>query len=245
VRFGGVVALDNVSLQAPANSIHAIIGPNGAGKTTLLNCVSGSQRCDGAIRLDGHALSGLSPRRIRRLRVSRTFQHPSLVGDLTAVENVELGMYGDAPTIPLLDILPLPQTRRRDADARCAAEEALRLVRIPAARQNIPASNLSLAEQKLTDIARAIVGRPRLLLLDEPTAGLAESEMDLIADVLKSVRAASNVTIVVIAHHMGFIRSLADGAAVLDFGRVIAEGAPAEVLRQPNVISVFVGSAHV
>jgi branched-chain amino acid transport system permease protein len=243
VNYGGVRALNNVSLDVSPNTIFAILGPNGAGKTTLLNCISGAQRCEGDIRLDGRAISRASPSAIRRLRVSRTFQHPSLVGDLSALENVELGLYGDAPSSPLRDILPSPRTRKRDAATRAAAEAALRLVRIPPERDGVSASELSLAEQKLTDIARAIVARPRLLLLDEPTAGLAESEMDLVADVLRRVRESTDATIVVIAHHMGFIRSLAQSSVVLDFGEVIAQGAPDEVLRDPHVMSVFIGGA--
>jgi branched-chain amino acid transport system permease protein len=245
VHYGGVRALDDVSLKVPPSSIFAILGPNGAGKTTLLNSISGAQRCEGEIRLDEALVSGLHPRKIRRLRVSRTFQHPSLVGDLSVIENVELGLYGDAPSSPFSDILPSVGTRRRDLAARAAAQAALRLVRMPPERDNALASELSLAEQKLTDIARAIVARPRLLLLDEPTAGLAETEMDLVSDVLRRVRDTSDVTIVVIAHHMGFIRSLAQHAVVLDFGQVIAHGSPDDVLRDPAVMSVFIGGAHV
>ena len=143
----------------------------------------------------------------------------------------------------MLDLLPFGAVPRRDAAARVAAQQALDLVGLPRDRQLRSASDLSLAEQKRVDIARAIASHPRLLLLDEPTAGLAEAEMDALAEVLREVHRAGAVTIVVIAHHMGFIRTLAERAVVLDFGRVVATGTPAEVLSQPDVISVFVGGA--
>jgi branched-chain amino acid transport system permease protein len=241
VRFGGVTAIDGVSAKIARHSIHAIIGPNGAGKTTLLNCISGLQRHEGEIRFEGARIAGQTARFVRRSGMSRTFQNPSLVADLTVLENVQIGTYGTQPASPLVDVLPLRSTLRRDREAQRLAHASLDAVGFPRERRALLASDLPLPDQKIVDIARAIVGNPRLLLLDEPTAGLAESEIERIAGVLQKVR-QGGVTIVVIAHHIGFVRAVADYATVLDFGRSIAEGVPDDVTRRKEVMDVFLGS---
>jgi len=236
-----VTALDGVDLQVNRGEIYAIIGPNGAGKTTLLNCISGIQEYEGRVTLEGLSLQRMTPSQVKRAGVSRTFQHPSLVGDLTAEENVAAGTYGLHPTTPYRDVLPLPSTVRRDRDARRHAIEALDLVRFPSERRDVLASDLSLAEQKVVDIARSIVGSSRLLLLDEPTAGLGEDDIGGIVDVLRVINGKTGLTIVVIAHHVGFLRALAGPSTVLDFGRVLASGPIDEVTRRADVIKVFLG----
>ncbi|MGH3756399.1 branched-chain amino acid ABC transporter ATP-binding protein/permease [Actinophytocola sp.] len=243
VEFGGVRALDGVTVTVEHDTVHGIMGPNGAGKTTLLNCISGIQRYAGDIRLHGESIAGRTARRVRQAGVGRTFQNPSLVPDLTLRENVELGAYGLAPSSTLVDILPLPSTLRRDRHASVAAEEALDRVGFPQARRNLLASELTLAEQKMVDIARAIAGAPRLLLLDEPTAGLEHGEIDRIAEVINTFRRNRGLTVVVIAHHIGFLRDVADTATALDFGRVIAEGPPDSVTRREEVVAVFLGGS--
>ncbi|MGE4242741.1 ABC transporter permease subunit [Ramlibacter sp.] len=242
VRFGGVVAIDNVSLQVAQGTIHAIIGPNGAGKTTLLNCISGLQTHEGEIRFGEQRIVGRTARSVRRSGMSRTFQNPSLVADLTVEENVRMGTYGTSPCSPFFDIVPLRSTLRRDREAARLAHAALDAVGFPQDRRKLVARDLSLADQKIVDIARAIVGAPRLLLLDEPTAGLAESEIEVIAGVLQKVNRDNGMTIVVIAHHIGFVRAVADYATVLDFGKPIAEGLPDDVTSRKEVMDVFLGS---
>jgi len=241
VRFGGVIALNHVGLSVVRGEVYAIIGPNGAGKTTLLNCISGIQRYAGDICLGGASLHGMTPALIRRAGVSRTFQHPSLVADLTVEENVATGTYGLHPATPYRDVLPLPATLRRDEEARARAADALDLVQFPAGRRRVLAGDLSLAEQKVVDIARSVAGSSRLLLLDEPTAGLDEDDIGQVVDVIRAVNTQTGLTILVIAHHVGFLRSIAGPSMVLDFGRVLAEGPIDQVTRREDVIKVFLG----
>lgn len=243
VMFGGVRALDDVSFDVPAGKITAIIGPNGAGKTTLLNCISGVHSFEGAVTFGDTSLAGIPSIGIRKLGIARTFQHPSLVSDLTALENVELGAYGDSPAHPYLDVLGLG-ARARDSRARSVATRALNMVGFPASRWDVPAADLTLAEQKIVDIARAAAGGRRLLLLDEPTAGLEEEEIDAVARLLASLNENGELTIIVIAHHIGFVRKVAHHTVVLNFGRVLAAGEPELVTRRDDVTEVFLGAAH-
>jgi branched-chain amino acid transport system permease protein len=243
VTFGGVRALHEVSIRVMEGCTHAIIGPNGAGKTTLLNCISGLQPYSGGIQTKTSSITGLTPMLIRHQGISRTFQHPSLVDDLSAIENVELGLYGDQPCMPFLDLLPLASVRNRDRQARQDAAAALHRVGFPSSRHHVAAADLTLAEQKTVDIARATVGAKRLLLLDEPTAGLEESEVLVIADMLRRLSADGKLTIVLIAHHVGFVRQTAHFCTVLDFGKMLAHGDPDEVTKRQDVIEVFLGTA--
>jgi branched-chain amino acid transport system permease protein len=244
VSFGGVKALENVNLVARAGTIHAVVGPNGAGKTTLLNCISGIQAHSGTIELGADALTGTRTILVRRRGVARTFQHPSLVADLDVVENVELGLYGDSPSSPFLDLLPTKGIRKRDAKARAAAIAALDLVGFPPARRHLSAGSLTLAEQKVVDICRAVAAARSLLLLDEPTAGLDEKEIEHIARLLRAINERTGLTIVVIAHHIGFIKAVADKISVLDFGRVMAEGPADELFSRPEVVAAFIGEGR-
>lgn len=246
VGFGGIQALSHVSLTVAAGTVHAIIGPNGAGKTTLLNCISGIQRVDeGKITLGDAVLTGGSAQHIRRLGLARTFQHPSLVPDLSVLENVQLGTYGAEPGGVLRDLVGGPLTSERERRSRAAAEAALTLVEFSVERRRVSASELTLGEQKIIDIARALAAKPRVLLMDEPSSGLSEEEIDMVVRVLNSVRTATDLTVCVIAHHVGFIREIAERATVLDFGVVVADGTPPEVTSKPEVIEVFIGASDV
>ncbi len=243
VDFGGVAALSDVSMSVRTGDIHGVMGPNGAGKTTLLNCVSGVQPHRGNAILLGSDLSGCDSRTVSGLGVSRTFQSPSLVPDLDVMENVLIGAQRSASRWTPRN-LAYGARRRRDAHARHAARAALELLEFPQQHQHLAAIDLTLAEQKIVDVARAVAGRPSLVLLDEPTAGLDEQEVDQMALALETVRAAG-VTILVIAHHVDFLRRVADQVTVLNFGHVIATGTPDEVLARQEVIDIYLGSAHV
>ena len=240
VSFGGVSALDSVSFAVADGSVHALIGPNGAGKTTLLNCLTGLQSYQGDVLYRSASIRGASAQKIRRIGIGRTFQHPALAEDLSVRANTALGAFGSAVTLPIFDIIPSRQSRRREVDARRAATEALNLVGVSEDLHDRSAGDLSLAQQKIVDVARAIAGRPRLLLLDEPTAGLESDEMAQMADVLESVR-GSGVTVLVISHHIGFLRQVAENATVLDFGSVLASGPFGEVTSRDDVVSSFLG----
>ncbi len=243
VRFGGVAAIDGVSMSVARGSIHGIIGPNGAGKTTLLNCISGAQRCDGDIRFDGRSIMGQSSRTRSRAGIARTFQAPSLVPDLTVVENVTVGAYLPIPRHTLQGYLPTGRARKAQRQARDAALQALRMLAFPETRWDVLASDLTLAEQKTIDVARAIAGTPALVLMDEPTAGLDEEGMQDMARAVQVVQ-EGGATVVVIAHHVGFLRSIADELTVLDFGRNVTNGDPKDVLDDPTVIDIYLGGVN-
>ena len=240
VEFGGLKALDGISLDVRRGEVHAIIGPNGAGKTTFLNCISGIQPASGTISLDGHELARTPVSVRRQLGIARTFQHPSLVGDLSVLNNVQIGAYDRHTGSVTLELFGLPATRKRRRDAHDRAVAALRNLEFPVARWGTVAGDISMGEQKHVDIARAMAGKPRLLLLDEPTAGLGAEEVAAVAHAIQVVRDAG-VTILVIAHHVGFVRQVADRCTVFDFGKVIASGTPAEVLEDRHVVEIFVG----
>ncbi|HEY7199921.1 MAG TPA: ATP-binding cassette domain-containing protein, partial [Candidatus Dormibacteraeota bacterium] len=245
VVFGGVRALDRVGLRVRSATIHALVGPNGAGKTTLLNCVSGLLRATGGrVLVAGHDVGRSRTHEVRAWGVSRTFQNPSLVPDLSVLDNVMLGLYGSHRWSLFRDLAGDWASRGRQPAVVAQAAAALEQVGVPAARWDVLASDLSLGEQKVVDIARAIAGGSRLLLLDEPTSGLGEREMDLLADLLKRLRAEHRLSILVVAHNIGFVQDTSDTVTVLDFGRVIAEGEPQRVIADPEVVTAYLGVAE-
>lgn len=242
VVFGGVKALDGVSLRVNRGEVHAIIGPNGAGKTTLLNCISGIQPlASGSIAFDGHDLAGVSVSSRRNRGISRTFQHPSLVSDLDVLRNVTIGAFDSHDGSVWTELVGTPGKMRRRRAAAARAVQALDTLEFPRRRWGSHAGDITMGEQKHVDIARAVAGGPALLLLDEPTAGLGTEEVAAVANAIKAVRDAG-VTILVIAHHVGFIRQIADRCTVLDFGKPIVSEAPEQVLRDARVLEVFVGT---
>ncbi len=243
-RFGGVVALDKVQISVRQGTIHGIMGPNGAGKTTLLDCISGVQQYDGSVTFDGMSITRRGSRDIYRSGMARTFQSPALIPDLTVVDNVAIGALEPVSWWSLGGWVPTRQVIDGDRRSAASAHAVLDLLQFPVNRRSRPASELTLAEQKTVDVARALAGSPRLVLLDEPTAGLDEDEMDVMADALRAVRGAG-VSVLVVAHHVGFLRGIADDLTVLDFGRVLAAGKPEEVLARSDVAEVYLGAAHV
>jgi len=242
VQFGDFVALDEVSIAVRRGSVHAIVGPNGAGKTTLLNAVSGLYvPVKGEIRLLGESTKGLLPHQIRQRGVIRTFQTPATVPDLDVLENVKLGLDADERSSFWIDFFGSLTTRKRERALEAEAHWALDAVGIPRSRRTLMVKGLDLSEQKRVELARGLVGHAKILLLDEPTAGLSVAEMDVLAQVLKDVHERFDLTIMVISHHIGFILEIADELTVLDYGRVIANGEPDEVLKRQIVAETFLG----
>jgi branched-chain amino acid transport system permease protein len=245
LAFGGVKALSDVSMRVYAGSTHALIGANGAGKTTLLNCVSGVLRPGaGDIRLAGRSLRGLRAHRLRRLGIARTFQNPALSPDLTLLQNAKLGLYASHAWSFWLDWCGGLVTGERERRMEAAAIEALALVGLPAERWRILARDASFGEQKLVDLARAMAGAHSLLLLDEPAAGLTGAEIEDMVRLLAHLRAERQLTIVLVSHHVHLLRDIADRVTVLDFGRVLVEGTPEEIVRDRRVIDAFFGELH-
>jgi branched-chain amino acid transport system permease protein len=243
-RFRGVTAVDGVSLSVRSGEILGVVGPNGSGKTTLFNVISGLYRpSSGRVQLDGRVISGLRPYRISRLGVARTFQHLRLFRDLTARENLLVTLDRTRTWWSWRYVAwPLGVWRHERSLRRSAAEllDRFGLAQFAAARPG----TLPYGIQRRLELARAMAAGPRLLLLDEPAAGLNGEEQRQLAAIVRSIR-DSGVTVVLIEHNMGLVMSLCSRVVVLDSGTVIAEGAPAEVARNPLVLEAYLGSAAV
>lgn len=239
-QFGGVKALDGSELLAQPGRTHALVGPNGSGKTTTLNVISGFIRADqGRVLLGDQDISGLAPHRIARLGVGRTFQTPKLLGDLSVLENVRLGGYLSENANALEAALRLPRARRDQAQAITEAHELLRFVGL-AERAHDRAGDLPHGQQRLLEIARAIARHPAVLLLDEPAAGLSLDELDRLGTLVQAI-AARGTTVLIVEHHLDLIARISEQVTVLDRGKVLAFGAPAEVFRHPEVERAYMG----
>jgi len=242
-RFGGVTAVNNVSLDVQAGTVHAIVGPNGSGKTTLLNLISGFYRRDeGQVVLNEIAVSGRNAAQIARLGVGRTFQTPKLLPSLTTLENTMLGGYAAEKASPLETVIGLPRALR---DQNLTGRRALAYLSFVglANRLGDAAGELPHGQQRLLEIARALLCGPKLILLDEPAAGLSMSELDRLAALLKSIR--SRATIVIIEHHLDLVANLCDTVTVMDRGAVLASGTPSTVFSDPAVIKAYMGARMV
>jgi branched-chain amino acid transport system ATP-binding protein len=228
LSFGGIVALDDVSLEVAEDSIVGLIGPNGAGKTTAFNAITRLYRLDsGDVVFDGRSLKRVRPSRVIRLGIARTFQNLELFPTLTVLENVLVGAH-------------VSTRLQREREQRRQALATLDDVGI-AEHANRPASGLPFGTLKRIELARALASKPRLLLLDEPAGGLNHVEVDELGGLIRRLRDEHELTILLVEHHMRLVMAVCEHVHVLDFGRTIAAGTPAEVQRDPAVIAAYLG----
>jgi len=238
--FGGVRAVDDATFSVADGEVHGLIGPNGAGKTTLLNMVSGLLRpTAGRIELDSRRIDGMPPNRIASLGVARTYQNIRLFGGLSAADNVVVGQHLRRRAPFWKRLLLLPAARKEEAAAREAAGAGLLRVGMRE-RAETRAFNLSYGEQRRVEIARALAAQPKLVLLDEPTAGMNPNEAAAVARLVREV-AKEGRAVLLIEHNVRLVMELCDRITVLNFGKVIARGTPAEIGKDPAVITAYLG----
>ncbi|MEX2126646.1 MAG: ABC transporter ATP-binding protein [Xanthobacteraceae bacterium] len=240
LRFGGLTVLEDVSFAVEAGELFALIGPNGAGKTSLLNCISGIYRGEGTIRFRGENIAGRTPHEIARLGAARTFQHVELFRHLTVLDNLLTGRHARVRTGPLSEMLFLPSVRREEVRQREAVERIIEFVELERYRHAV-VDGLPFGIQKLVGFARALALEPRILLLDEPSAGLNRDEREDLARFILRIKHDLNIAMIWIEHDMQMVADLADRIHVLDYGRTLAEGAPADVLRDSRVVAAYLG----
>jgi branched-chain amino acid transport system ATP-binding protein len=242
--FGGVRAIDDLELHVDDGQIVSVIGPNGAGKTTLFNLITGMISVDrGETMFEGHSIAGLRPSQILKLGVARTFQNVRLFPEMTVRENVMVARHCRTKSGVVAAILRTPRFRREEQETRRKAEEALSFfgTRLVGYRFDQTAISLSYANRRRLEIARAVASDPKLLMLDEPTAGMNPQETQELTRLIRRLRDDKGLSILFIEHDMRVVKGVSDRVVVLDYGRKIAEGAYGEVAHNPQVIEAYLG----
>ena len=241
ISFGGLAAVYNFSMEIEKGALYGLIGPNGAGKTTVFNLLTGVyQPKEGIIRLDGQDITGLPPARISHAGIARTFQNIRLFQGLSVIDNVKVGLHESFPYSTLAGVLRLPSYRKQEKAIDDRATELLKIFDLDGQR-DLLAANLPYGAQRKLEIARAIATKPKLLLLDEPAAGMNPGETTELMNTIRLIREEFDLTILLIEHDMQLVSGICEELTVLNFGRMLAQGRTKDVLKDPEVIRAYLG----